>query len=71
MLSDMKVPEVISLRVWIRQVRLGDPKDPLLNVFAGRRCVAKLLPVIKPPASNYVVDRCKCPFRMVQMTVQH
>src|SRR5829696_1849716 len=71
LLSDIKVPEVISLRVWIGQVRLGYPKNTLLNVFAVRRCVAKLLPVIKPPASNYVVDCCKCPLRMIQMTVQH
>ena len=65
MLSDIKVPEVISLRVWIRQVRLGYPKDPLLNIFAARGSVAKLLPVIKPTASDDVVYCGKCPLGMI------
>ncbi|HJS23485.1 MAG TPA: hypothetical protein VJ751_03880 [Pyrinomonadaceae bacterium] len=52
-------------------MRLGYPKDPLLDIFAALGCVTKLLPVIKPPASNYVVDCSKCPLRMIQMTVQH
>ena len=71
MLSDIKVPEVISLRVWIRQVRFGYPKNPLPDIRAARGSIAKLLPVIKPTASDYVVDCRKCPLRMIQTTVQH
>ena len=65
MLSDIEVPEMITLRVWIRQVRFGYPKDPLFDVRASRGSIAKLLPVIKPPASDDVVDCCKCPLRMI------
>lgn len=71
LLSDIKVPEVISLRVWIGQVRFRNPKDPLLNIKALRSSVAQLLPIIKPTARDYVVDCRKCPLRMIQMTVQH
>jgi len=46
-------------------------KDPLLNVSATRGNIAQLLPIIKPTASDYVVDCRKCPLGMVQMTVQH
>ena len=67
----MKVPEVISLRVWIIQVRFGNPKDPLSDILAIRGSIAKLLPVIEPTASDYVVDCSKCPLKMIQMTVQH
>jgi hypothetical protein len=65
------VPEVISLRVWIGQVRFGHPKDPLADIHPAGRSVAKLFPIIKPTTSDYVVDGCKCPLRMIQMTVQH
>ena len=70
LLSDINVPEVISLRVRIRQMRLGNPKNPLLDVFAARSHIAKLLPIIKPTASDYVIDSGKCPLRMIQMTMQ-
>ncbi|HKG80635.1 MAG TPA: hypothetical protein VKA78_14470 [Pyrinomonadaceae bacterium] len=62
---------MISLRVWIRQVRFGYPKDPLTQIRAASGSITKLLPVLKPAASDYVVDGCKCPLGMIQMTVQH
>jgi len=56
LLSDIKVPEVISLRVGIRQVRFGYPKNPFADVSAAVSCVAKLLPIVEPTASDYVVN---------------
>ncbi len=50
---------------------VGYAKDPLSDLRTVRGSVAKLFPVIKPTTSNYVVYRCKCPLRMIQMTVQH
>ena len=69
--SDIKVPEVIALRVWIRQVGSGYPKDTLANVRAACCSIAQLFPVIKLTASDYVVDCGKCPVRMIQMSMQH
>lgn len=71
MLSDIKVPKVISLRVWIRQVGFGHSQNSFLDVGPVRGRIAKLLPVIKPTASDHVVDCGKCPVGMIQMTVQH
>jgi hypothetical protein len=52
-------------------VRFGNPKDSLSDFRTAGSRIAKLFPVIKPAASDYIVDRCKCPFRVSQMTVQH
>ncbi|HEX3251038.1 MAG TPA: hypothetical protein VHS05_16510 [Pyrinomonadaceae bacterium] len=62
---------MIALRVWIRQVRFGDSKDPLSDVTAAGSDIAKLFPVVKSSASDHVIDRGKCPVRMIQMTMQH
>jgi len=71
LLSDIKIPEVISLCVRIRQVRFGHSKNTLLDVRATRGCIAKFFPVTKPAASNHVVYCSKGPLIMVQVTVQH
>ena len=42
-----------------------------LGCHCVRSNIAEFFPVIEPTASDYVVDCCKCPFRMIQMTVQH
>jgi len=62
---------VVSLCVRIRQVRVGNPKNSLLNVGANRGNIAEFLPVIESTASNYVVNCGECPLRMIQMAMQH
>jgi len=52
-------------------MRFGYSKDPFANIRVVRSGIAELLPVVKPTTSNYVVYRCQCPPRMIQMTVQH
>ncbi|MCA1576681.1 MAG: hypothetical protein LC794_04875 [Acidobacteria bacterium] len=52
-------------------MRLTYAKNPLSDFRATRGSVAQLLPVIKPTARDDVVDRRKCPLRVIQMTVQH
>ena len=52
-------------------MRFGYPNDPLTDFGVGVGSIAKLLPIIKPTASDYVVYGCKGPLRMVQMTVLH
>ena len=52
-------------------MRFGYPKNPFLDFYATCGSIAKLLPVFKATTSNYVVDCCKCPLRVIQMTVQH
>jgi len=65
LLSNIKVPEVIALLVRVRQARLGHPNDSLSDLSATLGSIAKPLPVIKPTASDYVIDCGKCPFRMI------
>ena len=36
-----------------------------LDVTAVRSSIAEFFPVIQPTASDYVVDCCKCPLRMI------
>ena len=62
---------MISLCVRIGQVRLGYAKDAVSDFRLMRSGVAKLLPVIEPAASDYVIDRCKCPIRMIEVAMQH
>ena len=45
--------------------------DPLLDRGPTLRRVTEFLPVIKLTANDDVVDRCKRPLRVIQMTVQH
>ena len=71
LLSDIKIPEVISLCVWIRQVRFDYSKDPLTNIRAGRGDIGQFFPVINPAASDYVVDCGEGPVRVIQMPMQH
>ncbi|HEX6045627.1 MAG TPA: hypothetical protein VFZ22_14135 [Pyrinomonadaceae bacterium] len=52
-------------------MRFRHAKNPLSNLGLACSSIPKLLPVIEPPASDYVVDRCECPVRMIQMTVPH
>ncbi len=52
-------------------MRFDYANDPRLDFGPTVGNVAKFFPVIKPTASDDVVDRRKCPLGMIQMTVQH
>jgi hypothetical protein len=67
LLSDIKIPEVISLRGWIKQVRFGYPKDPLSDVRATRGSITKA--VSSPQVDHERLHQR--PVRMIEMTVQH
>jgi hypothetical protein len=69
--SDIEVPKVISLCVRIGKARFGDAEDLVADFCVAGGRVAKLFPVIKPAARDYVVDGSKCPAGMVQVTMQH
>src|ERR1041385_661798 len=71
LLSDIYIPEVISLCVWIGQVRFGHSKNPLADVRARRGDITQFFPVIEPTTSDHVVDRGERPVGMIQVTVQH
>jgi hypothetical protein len=52
-------------------MRRADSKDSVTDLRAPGRSIAKLLPVVKPAACDYVIYRGQCPVGMIQVTMQH